>query len=164
MGKLIHKRRVIDDPWRLLPADAVEIPASGDVIVPLALWRKQRNSVGNRDGRLGVWLDGSEDAGELKPDFARLAVIAFHIPKFADGRAYSNGRLLRERDGWQGEMRAFGDIWRDHLLMLERCGFDSFVVRGEEDPVAALAAFGEQSDAYQATVGEPQPLFRRRAA
>jgi uncharacterized protein (DUF934 family) len=164
MGKLIHKRSVINDPWQLLPADASEIPARGDVIVPLALWREQREALGKRDGRIGVWLDGSEDAGELKTDFARLSVIAFNIPKSADGRAYSNGRLLRERDGWQGEMRAFGDIWRDHLLMLERCGFDSFVVREKEDPAAALAAFGEHSEQYQATVGQPQPLFRRRTA
>jgi uncharacterized protein (DUF934 family) len=168
MGKLIHKRSVINDPWQLLPADASEIPARGDVIVPLALWRAKREALGTpggrpaREGRVGVWLDGSEDAGELKVDFARLGVIAFHIPKSADGRAYSNGRLLRERDGWQGEMRAFGDIWRDHLLMLERCGFDSFVVREKEDPQAALAAFGEHTEQYQATVSDPQPLFRRR--
>ena len=164
MGKLILKRSVIDDPWQLLPADAGEIPAQGDVIVPLALWRARRESLAEREGRIGVWLDGSEDAGELKADFARLGVIAFHIAKSADGRAYSNGRLLRERDGWQGEMRAFGDIWRDHLLMLERCGFDSFVVREKEDPQAALAAFGEHTEQYQATVSEPQPLFRRRTA
>lgn len=161
MPKLIKNRSVIADPWQRLPGDTSEIPATGDVIVPLALWRA---GVAQREGRLGVWLEGHEDAGELKADFERLSLIAFHIPKSADGRAYSNGRLLRERDGWKGELRAFGDIWRDHLLMLERCGFDAFVLRESESPEAALAAFNEHSEQYQATVTEPIPLFRRRAA
>jgi len=164
MPKLIKNRSVIADPWQRLPADAAEIPAAGDVIVPIALWRATRHDIAAREGRLGVWFQGHEDAGELKADFARLSLIAFHIPKSADGRAYSNGRLVRERDGWTGELRAFGDIWRDHLLMLERCGFDAFVVRESESPEAALAAFKEHSEQYQATVGQPAPLFRRRAA
>jgi uncharacterized protein (DUF934 family) len=163
MAKVIKNRRVIEDTWQRLPADATDIPPTGDLIVPIALWRGRREGL-SREGRLGVWLDGASDPAELKADFARLEVIAFHIPKSGDGRAYSNGRLLRERDGWKGEMRAFGDIWRDHLLMLERCGFDAFVVRDSENPEEALAAFAEHADQYQASASQPLPLFRRRTA
>jgi len=164
MAKVIKSRKVAADTWLRLPADATGIPASGSVIVPIALWRACRDGIGARDGRLGVWLEGNQDPTELVVDFPRLDVIAFHVPKSADGRAYSNGRLLRERDGWKGELRAFGDIWRDHLLMLERCGFDAFVVRESEDAEEALSAFGEHADQYQASASQPLPLFRRRAA
>jgi uncharacterized protein (DUF934 family) len=85
-----------------------------------------------------------------------------NFPKFTDGRGYSTGRLLRERYGYRGELRAIGDIFRDQLLYLSRCGFDAFVLRPGEDPQAALAAFGDFSEAYQAAVDRPLPLFRRR--
>ena len=71
--------------------------------------------------------------------------------------------LLRERYGWRGELRAFGDIWRDQLFFLASCGFDSFSLREGEDPHLALAALSEFSESYQGSVREPLPLFRRRS-
>jgi uncharacterized protein (DUF934 family) len=90
--------------------------------------------------------------------------IEINFPKFGDGRGYSIARLLRERHGYRGELRAVGHITRDLLFFMESCGFDSFELRPGEDPHEALAAFEDFSESYQASVARPQPLFRRRGA
>ena len=90
--------------------------------------------------------------------------VEVNFPKFGDGRGYSIGRLLRERYGYRGELRAVGHITRDLLFFLESCGFDAFELREGEDPHQALASFDDFSESYQASVARPQPLFRRRIA
>ena len=166
MANLIKDRTVSADPWLRLELDAAgalpRLPASGDVIVPLAAWQQNRPRLLARAGRIGMWLDSDDDPAAIAEDLRLLGVVAVNFPKFTDGRGYSTGRLLRERYGYRGELRAFGDIFRDQLLYLSRCGFDAFVLRPGEDPHAALAAFGEFSEAYQAAVDRPVPLFRRR--
>lgn len=170
MAKLIRNRRIIEDSWQLLPSEAAlaQVPDAGDAIVPLSLWKVAREALLERGrlgkGRLGLWMEGHDDPAAIAQDLAEFAIIAVHTDKFVDGRLYSTGRLLRERHGYKGELRAFGDLMRDHLLMLERCGFDSFVLRESENPEESLSAFGEASDQYQASATEPAPLFRRRAA
>jgi len=156
---------VVEDSWRLLPPEATAAQAAGgDAIVPLPLWKSSRDALigAAAPGRLGIWLDGADEPGEIAADLDHFAVIAVRAAKFGDGRINSTGRLLRERYGYKGELRAFGDLLRDQLLMLERCGFDGFVLRESEHLDDALAAFGEFSDQYQASAQEPQPLFRRR--
>jgi uncharacterized protein (DUF934 family) len=88
--------------------------------------------------------------------------VEVNFPKFADGRGYSIARLLRERHGYRGELRAVGEVARDHLYFMAQCGFDAFELRAGEDAQASLAAFNDFSEAYQATAVRPQPLFRRR--
>ena len=109
-------------------------------------------------------LEPSEDPAAVAERLARASRVEVHFPKFGDGRGFSIGRLLRERYGYQGELRAVGHITRDHLFFLESCGFDAFELREGEDPHAALAAFEDFSESYQASVTRPQPLFRRRLA
>jgi uncharacterized protein (DUF934 family) len=92
-----------------------------------------------------------------------VARVEVNFPKFGDGRGYSIARLLRERYGYRGELRAVGHITRDLLIFLESCGFDAFELREGEDPHEALAAFDDFSESYQASLKYPQPLFRRRA-
>ena len=82
---------------------------------------------------------------------ARASRVEVHFPKFGDGRGYSVGRLLRERYGYRGELRAVGQVGRDHLYDLEQCGFDAFELKDGEDAQEALAAFEDFSEAYQAT-------------
>jgi uncharacterized protein (DUF934 family) len=98
-------------------------------------------------------------AGEL----AQATRVEVNFPKFGDGRGFSIGRLLRERYGYKGELRAVGQITRDHLFFLESCGFDAFELREGEDPHEALAGFEDFSESYQASVARPLPLFRRRS-
>jgi len=93
-----------------------------------------------------------------------IRAIAVNFPKFGDGRGYSIARLLRERYGYKGELRAVGEVARDHLHAMAQCGFDAFELRAGEDPQEALKAFGDFSEQYQATTAQPVPLFRRRPA
>lgn len=166
MATIIRHRQVIADNWQLLKnaADGTSAVApQGDVIVPLAMWREQRDALIARPGKLGVWLDGNEDPAAVAADLHHFQLVAVNFRHFTDGRGYSTARLLRERYGWRGELRAIGDVLRDNVFYLSRCGFDSFALRAEQNPAAALTAFKDFSDAYQGAV-DRAPLFRRRAA
>lgn len=166
MATIIKDRNVVADHWQRHDPNADgSVPAAlpaGDVIVPLAWWQKERTALLARPGRVGVWLESSEDPAAIAGDLEHFGVVAVNFPKSIDGRGYTIARLLRERCGWRGELRAFGDIGRDHLFFLASCGFNAFVLRGSEDPHDALAAFGDFSEAYQSSVARPLPLFRRR--
>jgi uncharacterized protein (DUF934 family) len=166
MTVIIKNRSVVDDPWRRLEPGAggslPAIPPAGDIIVPLALWRAERKALSSHVGRIGVWLDSHEDPAEIADDLRLFGVVAVNFPKLGDGRGYSTARLLRERYGWKGELRAFGDVFRDQIFFLSSCGFNSFALREGEDPQEALAAFGDFSEAYQSSVERPLPLYRRR--
>ncbi len=91
----------------------------------------------------------------------KLPLIALHFPKFADGRNYSSARLLKERHHFEGELRAEGDILRDQLFYLSRCGFDTFELKAGQNAEAALKAFREFSDVYQTAADGLTPVYRR---
>ena len=166
MAVIVKGMNVVPDPWQRLELNAdgslPAVPPAGDVIVPLVLWRKRRKELLARPGRLGVWLEANEDPAAIAEDLRLFGVVAVRFPKVIDGRGYSIAYLLRERYGWKGELRAFGDIWRDQLFFLASCGFNAFALREGEDPRAAVAAFGDFSETYQGSVRQPLPLFRRR--
>jgi uncharacterized protein (DUF934 family) len=107
-------------------------------------------------------LEPHEDPAALAGRLRAAARVEVNFPKFSDGRGYSIARLLRERHGYTGELRAVGDVQRDQLFYLSRVGFDAFLLREGEDAEGALAALADFSEAYQASVERPQPLFRRR--
>ncbi len=108
-------------------------------------------------------LEPTDDPALVAGAVGLARVIAVNFPKFSDGRGYSIARLLRERYGYKGELRAIGEVARDHLHAMAQCGFDAFELRPGEDPQEALPAFSDFSDQYQATAAQPAPLFRRRA-
>ena len=109
-------------------------------------------------------VEPHEDPAALAGRLASAARVEVNFPKFTDGRGYSIARLLRQRHGYRGELRAVGDIHRDQLFYLSRVGFDAFLLREGEDAAQALAALDDFSEAYQASIERPQPLFRRRSA
>ncbi len=108
-------------------------------------------------------LEPNDDLAAIADRLGQAARVEVNFPKFGDGRGYSIARLLRERHGYNGELRAVGQVTRDNLMFMEQCGFDAFLLRDGEDPHAALEAFDDFSEVYQGTVAEPRPLFRRRA-
>lgn len=165
---LIKDRQAAADPWQRLEPGAdgslPAVPPAGDVIVPLALWRSARTELLARPGRIGVCLNGEDDPAAIADDLPLFGVVAVNFPKFTDGRGYSTARLLRERYGWRGELRAVGDVFRDQLFYLSSCGFDAYALRQGEDAHEAAGAFADFSETYQASVERPLPLYRRRAA
>ncbi|MCQ4347107.1 DUF934 domain-containing protein [Pseudomonas stutzeri] len=164
MQRIIKNGEVIDERWHLLPLDASldGISNSDDLIVPLRLWLESSHALKVRDGGLGVWLQSHEQIEEIVDDLQYFQVIALDFPAFTDGRHFSSARLLRERYGYTGEIRAIGDVLRDQLFFMQRCGFDAFAVRPDRDPYDALKGLSDFSVTYQTGVDQPLPLFRRR--
>lgn len=165
---LIKARKLTVDPWLLLEPGVdgalPPLPGTADVIVPFERWPALRDTLLGRDTRVGIWMTGGDEPAAIADDLVRLDLIALRVKSFTDGRGYSTGTLLRQRYGFRGELRAIGDIQRDQLFYLARCGFDAFVLREGEDVEAALGAFQDFGEAYQAAVDRPIPLFRRRVS
>ncbi len=162
MKQLIKNREIIEDHWHMASADSdvAELP-DGDIIVPVTLWQKYAEVLRQRPGKVGVRLASDEEPAILASDFNALALIAIEFPNFADGRGYSAARELRTHYNYQGEIRAIGDVLRDQLFLMERCGFDSFAVRADQSLDNALSAFNDFSVTYQGDAREARPLFRR---
>ena len=163
--KIILNRQIVTDSWQFIGENQA-LPAMGNLIVPLAVWREQQIALTQRVGNTGVWLKGSDDPAQLQSNGAPidLPLIAVEFAQFVDGRGYSIGRLLRERHGFKGELRAIGDVLRDQLSALARCGFNSFALKEGKSLDDALKAFDDFSDAYQNVVDQPAPYYRRRLA
>lgn len=152
MATLIKNKRIATDNWqRFDPASGEGVLPSGDCIVRLAVWSAQRAQLISRAGRTGVLLENTDDPRALAADFEALSLIAVRFPKFTDGRGYSIARLVR-RLGWQGELRAVGDVQRDQLFLMSRCGFDAFELRADQDAQNALSAFNDFSAPYQPAI------------
>lgn len=115
----------VADPF-LHVADGEPLPPEGAIVISLARWQEERGLIEPRRDPLGVRLRAADFIEQIAGDLDRLAVIALEFPKFNDGRALSQARLLRERYGYRGEIRATGRVTRDLLLFMHRCGFDAF--------------------------------------
>ncbi|UTF60737.1 DUF934 domain-containing protein [Gilvimarinus sp. DA14] len=167
MPKLVKDGAIIDDTWTRLDkpegdAAEVNVPA-GQVIVPLSVWQAQREQLQARDD-IGVWLDSDESAFDLGDDAKQLPLVAVNLPAFMDGRAFSTARLVRERFGFSGELRAVGSFIRDQMCYLSRCGVNAFRFDDETiDLEKAKQSLQDFTEFYQAGVDQQQPLFRRRA-
>ena len=116
-----------EDDWAFLADDA---PATegGAVVVSLKRWLAERETLASRNAPVGVSVEAGADAQAHLADLADRPLVALAFAKFADGRAFSYARLLRDRYGFRGELRASGDVLIDEIPLMLRCGFDSFDV------------------------------------
>jgi len=164
---MIKDGAIVANTWELLAkpeGDAAEVAVpAGQVIVPLSVWLAQKAQLQTRSD-VGVWLDSDETAEQLGADAQALPVVGVNFPGFMDGRAFSTARLLRERYGFKGELRAVGNFIRDQLCYLRRCGVNAFAFANSEiDLEVAVKSLEDFNEYYQASVDQPLPLFRRRA-
>lgn len=157
MTTLIRDRAIARcDHWRLPDPSPVNPLALDDhVIVPKAFWLAHREALRARAGSIGVALEGGDDPADLRDDVGVLGLIAVRFVSFGDGRPFSIARLLRDRLGFAGELRAVGHVQRDQLAFMERCGFNAFELRAGEDAATALSAFDEITRSYQETPARP---------
>ncbi len=165
MGQIIKKRQLVEDRWQMVAeeVDASKLP-EGDIIVTAQAWQTNRAALLKRHGSLGITLNGDDDLESIVPDLGHFDVIALQFPVFRDGRPYSMARRLREHAGYEGEIRAVGDVLRDQLAYMERVGFDAFVIDPRQSTEEALKAFDEITVKYQASSDEALPIYRRRSA
>ncbi len=162
---LIKHGRLVEDPWVSLDDDA-ELPREAPVIVTLERWRAERDALIDRGGLLGIRLAADQPPDEIAGDLDRFELVALDFPKFTDGRAFSSARVLRERYGFKGEVRATGQVLRDQFLFMHRCGFDAFEVKSADMLEAWHKAMGELSLSYQPAADGRLPVYllRRRRA
>ena len=160
---LVRNGAAVQDPWTAATtADQLDQP--GPLLVTLDLWRAHRDRLAGRAGPLGLRLSSDQSPALVADDLDRFDLIALEFPKFTDGRAYSYARLLRERYGFTGEVRAVGHVLRYQIAFMLRCGFDALDLddRAAAGWDAATTAF---SAWYQpATDGQAPITARRRHA
>jgi uncharacterized protein (DUF934 family) len=152
---LVKNNALVDDPY--VDASAAEsVPPTGPVIVSLAQWQAQRDALLARGTALGVRLHSDQSPELIAADLKHFALVAVEFPKFRDGRAYSYARLLRERYGYDGELRAVGDVLLEQVFFMLRTGFDAFDIQGDDPLGAYRTALGDFSVWYQPT-GDGRP-------
>ena len=158
---LIENGRIVDDRYvRLGPDDP--LPERVPIIVPAQRFLAEADGLIRRDGSLGVDWPNDRRVAELEPWLGHLALIALNFPKFKDGRAYSQARLLRERYLYRGELRATGQVLRDQFVFMLRAGFDAFEVKKDSDAEAFSNTAKRYSVFYQPTGdGRLTALHRR---
>ncbi|MBX9757397.1 MAG: DUF934 domain-containing protein [Beijerinckiaceae bacterium] len=158
----------VADNWRNI-AEGEDIPPAGHVIVPLDWWLQERQAFEGSNAPIGVRIEPGVKIEDYAADLHRFALVALAFPRFNDGRAFSTARLLRERHGYRGELRAVGEVLLDQVQMMERCGFDTLEVA---DPVTERLLRERGAPAYTRfyqpgagpeTAEGARPWARRRA-
>ncbi|MFM6979731.1 MAG: DUF934 domain-containing protein [Methylophilaceae bacterium] len=169
-GKVVLFKLTGEESYSAEQIAQTDIPAQGKILLPLAVWLARRHEANNaleqrlEKGELGIIVATHESLEKLVEsvgDINRLPIIAIFVERFADGRIFSLGNLLRTRYGYRHELRAIGDVLRDQLFFLKRCGFDSYLIRADRSAQEALSGLQDFQQPYQAAVDIPQPAWRR---
>jgi uncharacterized protein (DUF934 family) len=151
------------DPWHTVSGEdgpIVTITPGPYQLLTLKQWHGIRSHW--PDGTpVGVMMPNDTEIETLAPDLSRLALVALQFPKWTDGRAYSQARLLRTRYRYPGELRATGEVLVDMVPLLARTGFDVAILRHDQSPEAAANTLSFFPGHYQADVAEHRPLFAR---
>ena len=158
---LVKDGKIAADLFVHVP-DGAELPGNGAILVSAARFLEDPEDLLKRAGKVGVIWPNNRDLDDLVPYLDRLAAVALVFPIFRDGRAYSQARLLRERHGYEGELRATGQVLRDQFVFMSRAGFDAFEVKKAADAEAFAATVKRYSVFYQPTGdGRVTALHRR---
>ena len=147
MREIIRRREIIIDDWWTIDEDPDG--ENGAVILPLSRWHAERDRWQSWRGRIGVRIGPADRVELLRADLARFGLIAIEFPTPSEGRGYSQARVLRDRLGFTGEIRAVGHVKRDQIFFMARCGIDAFELTPGVNPQSVLAAFDDFDVAYQ---------------
>ena len=158
---LLKNGAIMPDPWIAL-SDEAPIPGDGPILISWARWQSEASALSGRPAPIGIRLRNNEAAEALRPHIGRFDLVALEFPKFRDGRAYSYARLLRERYGFKGELRAVGEVLLEQLFFMLRTGFDAFELQSDDPLRDYRTAVGEFSVWYQpAADGRPTAMQLR---
>lgn len=153
---LIKDQQIITNDWQHAD-ESGDLPA-GNITVPVTRWQNERPTLVSR-GDIGLRLIATDSLDTIKDDLSHFGIIAIEFAKFNDGRGYSLARLLRERYGYVGEIRAVGIFLRDQLYYMQRCGFNAFEMSEGTDLNEALNAFTAYS-----VIAQPDVLHKSAQA
>ncbi len=161
--QVIKNKEIINDDWQLIRdiEDDEAIP-EGKVILPFNYWQANREALLKRDTEHAVLVNGDVVTEDLLEDLEQFAIIALDFPAFGDGRSYSHACLLRQRYEFKGDLRAVGDVLRDQLFFMQRCGFDSYAIREDKDIEDALKSLTDFSVKYQTAADGALPIYKQR--
>ena len=165
-GKVVLFKLTGEETFSAEQIAATQIPATGKVLVPFAVWRANKDALASRvsQGEIGLLIATHEDIEEVMAeikDINPFVLVAVYVERFADGRIFSIGNLLRTRYGFKNELRAVGDVLRDQLFFLKRSGFNSYLIRADRNAQEALQSLKDFSEPYQGAVDNTQPAWRR---
>ncbi len=162
MPTLIKDGRVISDEWTVRD-EITDNAVAPRTIVPAAYAVLNAETLFAPDREIGIWLAGDAEPAEIAPLLKKVPLIAIRFAALNDGRGLSLAVLLRTRYGFNGELRAIGEVHEDVLHYMHRCGIDSYQLPDGHDPTVALAAMKSLTDFYQGSVIDPRPAFQRVA-
>jgi uncharacterized protein (DUF934 family) len=151
---------LVEDPFTAVTDDWA-IP-KGDVIISLTRFQAEGDRLLAEGRKVGVKLESAEEVEALAYDLPRIAVVALDFPKFGDGRAFTNARLLRDRYGYAGEVRAVGDVIRELAGQMVRCGFDAFGPSDGSSVDAWAQAAHRYRHVYQRAADARPPAYVER--
>jgi uncharacterized protein (DUF934 family) len=161
--RVIKDKRVVDDSWQWIQeVSAGQSLPEGNVIIPFTYWQANREALLERTGQLGVCINGDDDTDEVAEDLPCFDLLAIEFPAFKDGRGYSHARILRDHYHYQGDIRALGDVLRDQLFYMQRCGITSFCVREDTNIEEAIKGLTDFSVKYQTAADGAQPVYKQR--
>jgi uncharacterized protein (DUF934 family) len=146
------------DPWQ--PLSDAAVPPFAHALLSLDQWSTQRDTW-PASAPVGVVVANTVDVETLAADLPRWSLVALQFPKWTDGRAYSQARLLRARLRYTGQLRATGEVLVDMLPLLQRSGFDAVLMRPDQSPDAARRALRFFAGHYQGDLVQARPLFAR---
>jgi len=158
---LIEKGAIVEDRFhRVHDEDA--LPEGAPVLIGIDRFLREAEALAGRQAPVGVIWPNDRPIGEIEPYLGQISLIALVFPSFRDGRAYSQARLLRERLGWEGPLRAIGNVLQDQFLLMERSGFDQIEAVKAADAKDFDEAVHRYSVFYQPATDERPSLLRQR--
>ncbi|MDQ0511500.1 DUF934 domain-containing protein [Ancylobacter amanitiformis] len=159
--RLIENGKPVEDRF-VRVSDDEALPEGAAVLIGIERFLKDAEALRERPAPVGVIWPNSRPIAEIEPYLGRIALIALNFPSFRDGRAYSQARLLRERLGWTGPLRAVGNVLRDQFLLMQRSGFDQIEVSKAADADAFDEAVHRYTVFYQPATDRRPSLLRQR--
>ena len=165
-GKVVLFKLTGEETFTPEQIAATQIPATGKILVPFTVWRANKDALASRlaQGEVGLLIathEAIEDVVAEVKEINAFPLVAVFVERFADGRIFSIGNLLRTRYGFKNELRAVGDVLRDQLFFLKRSGFNSYLIRADRNAQEALQSLKDFSEPYQGAVDNTQPAWRR---
>ena len=156
MQNLIEQGAIVHDDWTLVKEtsgpEILHVTQDRNLIVPIKFWNMYKLEIEDYLGNITIWLNSDEFLDEIKEELNTFSLIALNFPVFSDGRPYTIARELRQSGRFLGEIRAVGDVLRDQIFYMSQCGFDSFLLRHDQDPDSCIGALDDFKANYQSTV------------